>query len=392
VSERAAAPSDDGVLVGEERASPLELFFDLVFVFALTQVARVIAGDPSFGGFARAAVLLAALWYAWICFAWLTNNVDLEDTVERVGVLAGAGASFLVALAVPSALSEDVWLFVSAYFALRVLHVALYTYGLRDNRDARKAILRLAPTFVLGPALLFALPWVAENWRLVILAAALAVDVSSPYLAGVSGFRVRAGHFAERFSLFVILTLGETAIAIGTAAQRQGIAGARIGAAALAFALAVTLWWAYFDIVALAAEERLSRAQGAERAILARDAYTYIHYFLIAGVVVFAYGCMQMVTAATDQMTTAGSIALFGGVALYQLGHALFRLRMTGSYGVQHLAAAAASLVLLVAAPQLPAVLCGGLLGVVMLAALAWERYELRDLRRRLHVHAGLAT
>ena len=124
MSERAAAASDDRVVVGEERASPLELFFDLVFVFALTQVARVIAADPSFGGFARAAVLLAALWYAWICFAWLTNSVDLEDTIERVGVLLGAGASFLVALAVPAALSEDVWLFVGAYFALRVLHVA----------------------------------------------------------------------------------------------------------------------------------------------------------------------------------------------------------------------------------------------------------------------------
>jgi low temperature requirement protein LtrA len=392
VSERAAAASDDRVVVGEERASPLELFFDLVFVFALTQVARVIAADPSFGGFARAAVLLAALWYAWICFAWLTNSVDLEDTIERVGVLLGAGASFLVALAVPAALSEDVWLFVGAYFALRVLHVALYTYGLRDDRDARAAILRLAPTFIVGPALLFALPWVAEDWRLVILVAALAVDVSSPYLAGVSGFRVRARHFAERFSLFVILTLGETAIAIGTAAQRQGISAAETGAAALAFALAVTLWWAYFDIVALAAEERLSRAQSAERAVLARDAYTYIHYLLVAGVVVFAYGCMQMVTAATEQMTTAGSVALCGGVALYQLGHSMFRLRMTRSYGVHHLAAAAASLALLAAAPQLPAILCGGLLGAIVLAALAWERYELRDLRRRLHTRAGLAT
>ena len=232
----------------------------------------------------------------------------------------------------------------------------------------------------------------SQNWRLVILVAALAVDVSSPYLAGVSGFRVRAGHFAERFSLFVILTLGETAIAIGTAAQRQGISAAETGAAALAFALAVTLWWAYFDIVALAAEERLSRAQSAERAVLARDAYTYIHYLLVAGVVVFAYGCMQMVTAATEQMTTAGSVALCGGVALYQLGHSMFRLRMTRSYGVHHLAAAAASLALLAAAPQLPAILCGGLLGAIVLAALAWERYELRDLRRRLRTRAGLVT
>ena len=378
------AAAEDVVAVGEERTTPLELFFDLVFVYAITQTARVLTLDPSATGFARAAVLLGAIWYAWICFAWLTNSVGVEDSVVRIGIIVAAGASFLVALAVPKALSDDALLFVCAYFLVRVLHVTLYAYGLRREPDARRAILGVAPTFVLGPAALFALPWLPTHWRLPFLLFALAFDVSGPYIAGVGGIRVRPAHFSERFSLFVIITLGESIVAIGVGTGGHDLTAAVVAAVALAFVLTVFLWWAYFDVVSLAAEARLTHAPSLERTVLARDAYTYLHYPIVAGIIGFAYGCKKMVSLTTASLTTAGAVALCGGVALYLLGHAAFRLRMTHTYGFHHVTAAGASLALLPLAARIPALACGAILGVILLGALIWERRELRERRRLL--------
>src|SRR5215211_7280743 len=250
---------------GEERTTTVELFFDLVFVYAITQMAQLVSHDLDAGGFARAAVVLAAVWYAWICFAWLTNTVGVDDPVIRIGVLVAAGASFLVALAVPHALDDAVLLFVSAYFVVRVLHVVLYAYGTRDDPAVRRNVLAITPTFVLGPAALLALPWLPEDWRLPSLVVALAFDVSGPFVSGVSELPVKPAHFAERFALFVIITLGESIVAIGVGAGAHPH-GAVLLAVALAFLLTLLLWWAYFDVVSTAAEERLGRAVRAERA------------------------------------------------------------------------------------------------------------------------------
>ena len=383
----ARAPSSSGdtearVGVDEERTTPVELFFDLVFVYAITQMAHLVSAHPTPVGFARCAVVLATVWYAWICFAWLTNNVGVGDGVVRVGVLAAAGASFLVALAVPHALDSEVLLFVVAYLVVRLLHVVLYAYGTRRAPAAHRNVLAIAPTFVLGPAALFALPWLPEGWRLPYLLVALAFDVSSPYVSGVAELPVRPAHFAERFALFVIITLGESIVSIGVGAGARPH-GAVLIAVALAFLLAVLLWWAYFDVVSTAAERRLGRAARAERAILARDAYTYIHYVIVAGIVGFAVGCKKLVADPTQHLATAGAVALCGGVAIYLLGHALFRLRMTRSIGRRHLAGAAASAALIFVSPRIPALAVAGLLAVILAAAAAWERLERAGRRRR---------
>ena len=367
---------------GEERTTPLELFFDLVFVYAITQVAHLVSAHPTPVGFARGAVVLATVWYAWICFAWLTNNVGVDDELVRVGVLTAAGASFLVALAVPHALDSEVLLFVSAYFLVRLLHVVLYVYGTRDAPAVRRNVLGIAPTFVLAPAALLVLPWLPEGWRLPYLLAALVVDVSSPFIAGVTELPVKPGHFAERFALFVIITLGESIVSIGVAAGARPH-GTVLVAVALAFLLAVLLWWAYFDVVSLAAQRRLDRAGRAERAILARDAYTYIHYVIVAGIVGFAVGCKELVGDPTDHLATADAAALCGGVALYLLGHAIFRFRMTRTIGLHHLVAAGAAAALILVAPHVSALAVAGLLAAVLGGAAISERLELAGLRRR---------
>jgi low temperature requirement protein LtrA len=377
-----AVDTEAQVAAGEERTTPLELFFDLVFVYAITQISHLVGADLTPAGFARGAVVLAAIWYAWICFAWLTNNVGVDDEVVRAGLLAAAGASFLVALAVPHALDSEVLLFVSAYFAVRVLHVVLYTYGTRHSPAVRRNVLAIAPTFVLGPAALFALPWLPEEWRLPYLLVALAFDASSPFVSGVAELPVKPAHFAERFALFVIITLGESIVSIGVGAGAHPH-GAVVLAVVLAFILTVLLWWAYFDVVSMAAEWRLGRAGRAERALLARDAYTYIHYVIVAGIVGFAVGCKELVAEPTDRLPTAAAVALCAGIGVYLLGHALFRFRMTRTIGRHHLAAAAASAALVVASPHVSALALAVLLAVVLVGAATWERLELGDARRR---------
>jgi low temperature requirement protein LtrA len=384
---RAGLPPTDldaeaAVGAGEERTTPVELFFDLVFVYAITQMAHLVSAHPTPEGFARGAVVLATLWYAWICFAWLTNNVGVDDEVLRAGVLTAAGASFLVALAVPHALDSEVLLFVSAYFVVRLLHVVLYVYGTRDAPAVRRNVLGIAPTFVFAPAALFALPWLPEEWRLPYLLTALVVDVSSPYIAGVTELPVKPAHFAERFALFVIITLGESIVSIGVGAGARPH-GTVLVAVALAFVLTVLLWWAYFDVVSTAAERRLGRARRAERATLARDAYTYVHYVIVAGIVGFAVGSKELVAHPTDHLTTADAAALCGGVALYLLGHAIFRFRMTRTIGVHHLVGAAAAGALILVSPHVAALASAVLLAIVLVGAAAWERVELADLRRR---------
>jgi low temperature requirement protein LtrA len=384
---RADSPPTDAdaearIGAGEERTTPIELFFDLVFVYAITQMAHLVSAHPTPEGFARGAVVLATVWYAWICFAWLTNNVGVDDELVRAGVLAAAGASFFVALAVPHALDSEVLLFVSAYFVVRLLHIVLYVYGTRDAPAVRRNVLGIAPTFVLAPAALFALPWLPEEWRLPYLLTALVVDVSSPYIAGVTELPVKPAHFAERFALFVIITLGESIVSIGVGAGSHPH-GTVLVAVALAFVLTVLLWRAYFDVVSTAAERRLGRAARAERAILARDAYTYVHYVIVAGIVGFAVGCKTLVAHPTDDLATADAAALCGGVALYLLGHAIFRFRMTRTIGVHHLVGAAAAGALILVSPHVSALALAVLLAIVLVCAAAWERVELADLRRR---------
>jgi low temperature requirement protein LtrA len=382
-----AAVAESQIAVGEDRTTPLELLFDLVFVYAITQMSHLVSADLSPDGFARGAVLLATVWYAWICFAWLTNTVSVDNGVVRAGILAATGASFLVALAAPHALDSQVLLFVGAYFAVRVLHVVLYLYGTRDAPEVRRNVLAIAPTFVLGPAALLALPWLPAAWRLPYLLVALIFDVSSPFVAGVAELPVKPAHFAERFALFVIITLGESIVAIGVGAGARPHGWVLVGVA-LAFLLTVLLWWAYFDMVSAAAERRLRRAVRGERAVLARDAYTYVHYVIVAGIVGFAVGCEKLVAYPTRHLATAAAVALCGGVALYLIGHALFRLRMTGNVGWHHLVGAAIAAGLIGAASHLSAIAIATLLAAALATGAVWERRELRGMRRRWRADA----
>ena len=237
--------------IEEKRVAPLELFFDLVFVFAITQVTALMAHDPHWDGLGRGMLVLSALWWAWAAYAWLTNYVAAEEDRERLLMLAVMGAFLVTALAAPEAFGEHALLFAIAYAAARWLHIFIFAEA-NDDIDAGQAIRRLSRTAVPAPALLIAAAFLDGTAQTIVWLVALSTDFLGPYVFGVRGFRVSPGHFAERFSLIVIIALGESIVAIGTGLHE--LDAGTIVAALLGLVLAFGIWWAYFDVVAIVAE------------------------------------------------------------------------------------------------------------------------------------------
>ena len=279
---------------GEERVTPLELFCDLVFVFALTQVTGFLADHLTWLGMLQAAALLTALWAAWVGYSWLTNAVPAEDVISaRLVIFCAMAAMFVASLAVPGAFGHYGVIFGSAYFVVWLLHQLLYALATGSDPEQRRAVLRLAPGYVVGPALLIVAGFLDGLAQGALWAVALAVGYGVAFVRSVSGFRVHAGHFAERHGLVVIIALGESIVAVGVGASGVGLGTSVLVAAVLGIVLAAALWWAYFDLVMLTAERRLSAAQGEERVRLARDTYSYLHLPMVAGIIFIALGIKQ---------------------------------------------------------------------------------------------------
>src|ERR687895_923245 len=274
----------------EHQVTPLELFFDLAFVFAMTQVTSLLADDPTWGGVLRGMLVLVALWWAWTGYAWLTSAIDVDEGGVRLVMLASMGTMFGVALAVPGAFGDDAVLFGAAYLLVRVLHLVLSAIVSRDDPDRRGALLRFAPTAIFGPSLLVLAGFLEGDERIVLWVVALAIDYLGPVVIGVGrGWRVAPEHFAERHGLIVLIALGESIIAIGVGAGFDLVTGV-IAAAALGIVVVSALWWLYFDVAAILARNRLLQATGVAQARMARDAYSYLDLPMVAGIVLFALG------------------------------------------------------------------------------------------------------
>src|SRR5918998_314643 len=379
---RAAMEGGD---LAERRVTPLELFFDLVFVFALTQVTGFLADHLTWTGMLQGAALLAVLWWAWGGYSWLTNAVPAEEVIPARLVILSAMAAMLVAsLAVPDAFGEYGVLFGLAYFAVRLLQVLLYALATGDTPETRQAILRLAPGFLVAPALLIGAGFLDGFAQGALWVVALAIDYGVALIGGVSGFRVHAGHFVERHGLVIIIALGESIVAIGVGASGLEIGVGVVVAAVLGVALAAALWWAYFDLVMLVAERRLSAAKGAERARMARDAYSYLHLPMVAGIIFVALGVKQTLAHVGDPLGTIPAVALCGGVSLYFLGHNAFRLREVGSVSVPRLVVTVLCCALIPAAVSIPSLITLAILAGLLCALAAFETIRSREFRREL--------
>jgi len=368
----------------EHQVTPLELFFDLVFVFAITQVTKLLAHDPTWHGVLRGMLVLAALWWAWTTYASLSSAMDVDEGGVRLAMLASTAAMLVVALAVPEAFGGEAVLFGVAYLLVRLVHLALSALAGRGDPDRHSPLVRFAPTAILGPSLLLLAGFAHGNVRIAAWVAALAVDYLGPFVIGLGrGWQVAPEHFAERHGLIILIALGESIVAIGTGAGFELTTGV-VTAAVLGIVVVTALWWLYFDVAAIFARRRLMQASGLDRARLARDAYNYLHLPLVAGIVLFAFGLKTTIGDVGAELATVPAVALCGGAALYLLGHMAFLFRSTGRIFRRRTIGGVVLLAFIPVAVTVPALVALALVTAVCSLVVAYEVLRYREHRFRV--------
>ena len=358
----------------------VELLFDLVYAFAITQVSHLLIGSLNPGGAGRAAFLLWVVWWAWVYTTWMVNWFDPGSGPVRLVVVLAALASLLMAAAIPTAFTVDSLLFAGAYVAMQVGRNAAATWLL-----ARRHALRAVLERILAWSLASGVFWLAgglapASLRLWLWGVALVIDVAAP-IAGywtpgrsrssTTDYPVDGGHFAERFQSFIIIVLGESIIVTGATASAHGLTTVTVLALAIAFLITGGLWWLYFG--AVAENSRRHLATVADPARLARDAYTYLHLPIVAGVIMAAVGDDLLVTDARSALPPVGIVMLVGGPALYLVGENLFRLRMIGNVSRKRVVAVLALTVTGFLAGDLPALALGAIVAALLAALAVWE-------------------
>jgi low temperature requirement protein LtrA len=372
------------VLREEERVTPLELFFDLVFVLAITQCTALMAAEPSWTGLAKGLAVLGVLWWAWVGYSWLTSVVDPEEGGVRIAMFGAMAALLVVALCVPAAFDDSAFLFAAAYGIVRFGQVVLLGIAGRDDAALSKSVLGLAASTALGVGLLLTAA-LADGWvQAALWALALLLDMGGPIVIDPAGWKLVPGHFAERHGLIVIIAIGESIVAIGVGVV-GGVDAGIVAAAVAGTAVAAGLWWLYFDVVALVAQRRLTElAPGREQNAMARDSYTYLHFPMVAGIVLVALGMKKTLGDVDDPLKLVPATALLGGTALYLLAHVAFRLRNVRTLNKQRLAAAVLLLALIPAAVEIPSLATVTLVAVVLSALIGYEAVRFAGARDRV--------
>ena len=376
------------------RVTPRELFFDLVFVFAFTQVATLLANEPTFRGIGRGVIVLAALWWVWAAYALLTNVFDPEGGATGAALLVALIAMFVAALAVPGVFDDDGVLFGAAFLVVCAMHVVVYSLAAQGSPDLWRAVLRLAPWTLIGATMIF-IAGFTDGGRTWLWVAALASAYVGGFLSGSEGWRVHPSHLAERYGLVLIIALGEAFISIGIGMPDVGIGTGEIAAAILGLLIATALWLAYFDFFSVRGERILRDREGAERVALARDLYAFAHLPMIVGIVLFAFAIKVIVGHVDEQLDWVTSFSLCGGCALYLLTFSAIRIRVERRLRLSRgrFAAAAALLVLLPLATMVPSLLALALVTAVWVALhtyeLVWWRQERAEVRSPIADHGA---
>ena len=367
---------------GGQHASTLELFYDLVFVFAITQVAHLLLQRLTWEGAAQAALVLLVVWWSWNYTTWATDELDPESIIVRLLLIALMLATLLMAIAIPQAFGAEALLFTACYVSIQVGRHAFLTFVAADRGTIeRQRAGRILTWFVAA-----GIPWIAGaladgSARTALWLAALALDYGAPlvtfWLPGrprlsPEVWEIGTEHFAERFQLFIIIALSESIVITGTTTAQLELTTATLVAFGLAFLAAAALWWLYFNLVATIAERELAHSEN--RTLLARDAYTYLHVVIIAGILLTAVGDELVIAHATHELKRAELIAVVCGPALYLLAHVALRLRMTGTVSGRRLAGALACLAVGAVGTFAPALVVAGLLFGVLVAVIVGDQ------------------
>ena len=378
------APRISAVFRETERVTPLELFFDLVFVLAITQCTALMAADPTWAGLARGLLVLGVLWWSWVGYAWLTSVLDPEEGGVRLVMFVAMAALLVVALCVPGAFGDDALLFACAYGVVRFSQIGLMLIASRGNPGLRRSTLGLAGGTAVGVGLIVAAS-ALDGWAQgLVWALALAFDMAEPFFFGAEGWSLEhPSHFAERHGLIIMIALGESIVAIGVGAGLVVDAGV-VAAATLGIAVAAALWWLYFDVVALLSERDLARLPpGRERNERARDTYSYIHFPMVAGIVLLALGLKKTLEDVGAELDVVIASAMLGGVALYLLAHVAHRYRNIHTVNYHRLVCAVVLVALIPVAVALPALAALAGLTVVLWMLVGLEAVRFAGSRER---------
>jgi low temperature requirement protein LtrA len=376
----------------EHRVSSLELFFDLVFVFSFTQVTTLLLDHMSWGGLGRGLLVLAVLWWAWASYAWLTNTIDAEAGPAIAVILMAIGAMFVAALAVPEAFTGHRLGFGLAFLVVLVMFVGLFAVAGRNEPDLLAAVLRMSRTTLTGGALILAAAFVESGLRPVLWFAGLAIGFVGPGLSGVRGWRVQPAHFAERHGLIVIIAIGEALAAIGFGARNTGLGAGVIIATVLGLVVAASFWLAYFDYFSSGAQRLLTDRRGEQRVALARDAYTYLHLPMVAGIVLFAFGMRTTLGRVHAHLHLIPALALCGGSALYLLAYVGLRWRVSRRLSRGRSIATAAFAASVVIAIAVPALATAALVAAIWIGLHTYELIWWREERARRRSGHGEAA
>ncbi|TQF74928.1 low temperature requirement protein A [Rhodococcus spelaei] len=384
----------------QERAavSPLELFFDLVFVFALTRVTDLMADDPTGTNLLRGVLVMAVVWWSWVGYAWLWNLVRADEGVSRVVVFAAMGAVFVTALTIPEAFDDlpggldGPVVFALGYFVVRLLHMLMFWIVSADDPQLRKQLLRFAPSMLAGTACLLVASQLTGTAQTVMWILALVGDYLGT-LVGGTDWRLRSvSHFAERHGLIIIVALGESIVSIGIGVAALPISWAIIVASLLGLGVSALLWWAYFDVTSLAVENALEAASGARQIAVARNCYSFGHLPMVVGIVMLSLGLKKILAYVgdgnhhrlTDPLSGWPLVALLGGAALYLLALVFFKAYATRSVTVPRVVAAAVLAALVPALWHAPALVTLGALVAVLAAMIGYEMWRFSDPREQI--------
>jgi low temperature requirement protein LtrA len=370
----------------DHRVTQFELFFDLVFVFAFTQVTLLMAHAHSALSVVQGLTILGMLWWIWCSYSWLANQAQADKGVLRAGLAVATGLMFIVAVTIPDAFSHDegpnpaAFLLIACYFAVRAVHASLYILAAQGDRSLERQVLRTT-LLAAGPsAILLCLgAWIGGDLQTWIWLVAWVLDAVILFLTSRNGaWQLHsAAHWADRYGLVVILAIGESIVAIGVGLRDIELSVASVFGALMAIGGAVILWWLYFHSLAAGAEHALARRTGMRKVEDATIAYTYLHYLVIAGVIVTALGIETVMTHISDPEPLGwfGAFALAGGVALYQATTVFIWYRMTGRWLVARLVASTVLLPGIALAAALPpmAALGAAVAAGVVLLVIEWR-------------------
>ncbi len=367
-----------------ERVTPLELFFDLVFVLAITQCTALMSHHPTWSGLVQGLLVLGVVWWSWVGYAWLTSVIDPEEGAVRMVMFAAMAGLLVVSLCIPEAFDNLALAFALAFGFVRAAHIALFILASPEDDALRHSVLGLALSTAVAVFLLIAASLFDGLAQGSLWALALFLDMAGPYLIRPDGWRLVPEHFAERHGLIVIIALGESIVAVGVGAAGVVDWGV-IAAAVLGVGLTAAMWWVYFDVVALVAGRRLVEArEGRERNTMARDSYSYLHLPMVAGIVLVALGMKKTIGHVDEHLRAEIAFALMGGLALYLLGHVAFRYRHVHTINRQRLLLAVVLLALVPVAVEMPALLSLAIANALIWAMVVYETRKYGEGRSRV--------